>query len=156
MIPDESKKRIEALTDSELEYEVSRGDKSRFQRDKFTYLKEHYHQRKRAKADSASKEYIKMLKYLLFHNSQYRKVLYILIATTIFPLFGLLQFDFSNLVETELITQATIVTLIKTGPLILLVLFFAAFLLQNRYFINKYKDPSKLTDEELDKLLKYQ
>jgi hypothetical protein len=155
MIPPDSKKRIEALTDSELEYEISRGDKSRFQRDKFTYLKENYQQRKRAKADTASKSYIRTTIYLLLHNSPYQKTITSLGVGTVSSWYGVWNLNYDNLVNTGKISIQTKQQIVGTAPYIIVAVALLSFLILNRYFLNKYKDPSKLSEEELNKLLKY-
>ena len=45
MIPDEKKKRIESLSTEEMLQEINLGSKSRFQREKFAYLKTCYQKR---------------------------------------------------------------------------------------------------------------
>lgn len=155
MIPEESKKRIEALTNSELEYEVSRGDKSRFQRAKFLYLKDHLQQRKRAKAEIASKSYIRMVIYLVRQNKPYQKALMTLAAGIVSSWYGIWNLNYDNLLNTGIISIQTKKQIIEMAPRIIVATSLLAFLLLNRYFMNKYNDPSKIPDEELDKLLKY-
>ena len=53
MLNDEQRANIEALSDEELEFELSRGSASRFQREKFDYLKVVRGKRKLASADAA-------------------------------------------------------------------------------------------------------
>ena len=45
MITDEKKKRIESLSTDEMLYEINLGNRSRFQREKFAYLKTCYQKR---------------------------------------------------------------------------------------------------------------
>ncbi|MGD0623368.1 MAG: hypothetical protein ABSB32_01470 [Thermodesulfobacteriota bacterium] len=42
MLSDEAKKTIDALSKDELRQEINKGDRSRFQRDKFAYLQARY------------------------------------------------------------------------------------------------------------------
>jgi len=47
MIKDDTRQRIDAMTIEEMAYEISRGHRSRFQRDNFDYLKSCYEMRLR-------------------------------------------------------------------------------------------------------------
>jgi hypothetical protein len=53
MLTDEQRANIEALSDEELEFELTRGSASRFQREKFDYLKVVRERRQQANADAA-------------------------------------------------------------------------------------------------------
>jgi hypothetical protein len=154
-ISPDSKKRIDSLTDNELEYEVCRGEKSRFRRDKFLYLKDHYKQRKRAKADSVLKSYFKMIKYLLQNNNHYRAALLLLTGWAASSWYGIWNLDYSNILDSGLINIQTKKQIIRMAPNIIASIFLTAVLILNKYFMRKYKDLSKLSDEELDKLIKY-
>ena len=60
MLTEEQRARIEALTDDELELEFARGRASRFQREKFDYLKVVLDQRKQARIDATSTAALKV------------------------------------------------------------------------------------------------
>jgi hypothetical protein len=62
MLTPESRARIEALNDEELAYEVQRGRESRFQREKYDYLKVLHAQRVQAKADAGAAETLEVAK----------------------------------------------------------------------------------------------
>ncbi|MDO8847527.1 MAG: toll/interleukin-1 receptor domain-containing protein [Coriobacteriia bacterium] len=56
MLNDEKKKRIESLSTDEMLFEINLGHRSRFQRDKFAYLKTCYQKRLEEKKQSSSKQ----------------------------------------------------------------------------------------------------
>jgi hypothetical protein len=60
MLTDEQRADIEALSDEELEFELARGSASRFQREKFDYLKVARGQRQQANADAAQAAALKV------------------------------------------------------------------------------------------------
>jgi hypothetical protein len=60
MLTDDQRAKIEALSDEELEFELARGSASRFQREKFDYLKVVRGQRQQARADAAQATAIKI------------------------------------------------------------------------------------------------
>lgn len=155
MIKDETKNHVNAMSEEDIKAEISLGDKSRFQKEKFTYLKKHYRQRREKRADSASKNYAKMTWYLLRHNQTSRNTMLSLAAGTVSSWYAVWNLNYDNLVTTGIISIQTKKQLIEMAPNIIFAVSLIAFLLLNRHFINKYKDPSKLSDEELDKLLKY-
>jgi len=60
MLTDKQRASIEALSDEELEFELARGSASRFQREKFDYLKVVRGQRQQAIADTAQAAALKV------------------------------------------------------------------------------------------------
>jgi hypothetical protein len=60
MLTDEQRASIEALSDEELEFELARGSASRFQREKFDYLKVVRGQRQQASADAVQAAALKV------------------------------------------------------------------------------------------------
>ena len=60
MLTDEQRANIEALSDEELTHELARGSSSRFQREKFDYLKVVRRQRQQADADAGQTATLKI------------------------------------------------------------------------------------------------
>lgn len=60
MLTDEQRASIEALSDEELEFELARGSASRFQREKFAYLKVVREKRQQEAADAAQAAALKV------------------------------------------------------------------------------------------------
>lgn len=60
MLTDEQRASIEALSDEELEFELARGSASRFQREKFAYLRVVREQRQHQAVDAAQAAALKV------------------------------------------------------------------------------------------------
>ena len=60
MLTDEQRANIEALSDEELDFELARGSASRFQREKFDYLRAVREQRQQQAVDAAQAEALKV------------------------------------------------------------------------------------------------
>jgi hypothetical protein len=101
------------------------------------------------------KDDLRLLKFLLLHDKKYRHISLTIIGGTATVLFGLLQFDFGNLLQAKKITNDTIQILLWMGSTVLLLSGLIALLVLNRYYFRRWRKPFALPSEDLEKLNRY-
>lgn len=162
MLTDENKKYIESLDLKEMEYELNLGHRSRFQKDKFAYLKTCYQQKKESGLNTDSVTItipalsdLQFLRFLILHDKNYRNLSLSIITTTVITLVALLQFDFSNLIEAQLLTPEQKAGLLLLGPVAIVIIGLIALFSLNRHTFKKWRNARNLSKEDLSTLNRY-